>query len=87
MIDEGFGSLDRNYVEMAVDTLELLKHRGVQVGLISHVVALQEKIATSVTIEELKFMDLDVQEDAKSVSLNETELLETEEVSEVSGEG
>ena len=25
LIDEGFGALDRNYVEMAVDTLELLK--------------------------------------------------------------
>ena len=40
LIDEGFGALDRNYVEMAVDTLELLKHRGVQVGLISHVVGI-----------------------------------------------
>ena len=49
------------YVEMAVDTLELLKHRGVQVGLISHVVALQEKIATSVTIDDLKFIELDVE--------------------------
>lgn len=61
LIDEGFGALDRNYVEMAVDTLELLKHRGVQVGLISHVVALQEKIATSVTIEDLKFVELDLE--------------------------
>ncbi len=58
LIDEGFGSLDRNYVEMAVDTLELLKHRGVQVGLISHVVALQEKIPTSVTIEDLRMDSL-----------------------------
>ena len=61
LIDEGFGALDRNYVEMAVDTLDLLKHRGVQVGLISHVVALQEKIATAVTIEELKFIELDAE--------------------------
>jgi|GEM_PF-5838590 len=59
LIDEGFGSLDRNYVEMAVDTLELLKHKGVQVGLISHVVALQEKIATSITIEDLEYTDLE----------------------------
>jgi exonuclease SbcC len=54
LIDEGFGALDRNYVEMAVDTLEQLKHKGVQVGLISHVVALQEKIAAAVTVEDLE---------------------------------
>ena len=69
LIDEGFGALDRNYVEMAVDTLELLKHRGVQVGLISHVVALQEKIATSVTIDELKFLELDVDKENTSTAL------------------
>jgi DNA repair exonuclease SbcCD ATPase subunit len=39
---------------MAVDTLEQLKHKGVQVGLISHVVALQEKIAAAVTVEDLE---------------------------------
>ncbi len=58
LIDEGFGALDRNYVEMAVDTLELLKNKGVQVGLISHVVALQEKIATAITIDDLKYVPL-----------------------------
>ncbi len=58
LIDEGFGALDRNYVEMAVDTLDLLKNKGVQVGLISHVVALQEKITTAITIEDLKYVPL-----------------------------
>jgi exonuclease SbcC len=76
LIDEGFGSLDRNYVEMAVDTLELLKHKGVQVGLISHVVALQEKIATSITIEDLQYVELEglkEMTEASEASLNLTE--------------
>ena len=54
LIDEGFGSLDRDSVEMAVVTLDQLQQKGVQVGLISHVAALQEKIAASVTIDQLQ---------------------------------
>lgn len=58
LIDEGFGSLDRDTVEMAVVTLEQLQQKGVQVGLISHVAVLQEKIAASVTIDQLQVTGL-----------------------------
>ena len=85
LIDEGFGALDRNYVEMAVDTLELLKHRGVQVGLISHVVALQEKIATSVTIDDLKFIELDVDADSSELHDTSTSLATESEDGNVTG--
>ena len=79
LIDEGFGALDRNYVEMAVDTLEQLKHKGVQVGLISHVVALQEKIAAAVTIEDLEVSSVipesSSQSEPRVINSNEADLL------------
>ena len=57
LIDEGFGSLDAAHVEMAVTTLEKLKERGVQVGVISHVKGLHEKIAAKITVAELRQED------------------------------
>lgn len=54
LIDEGFGSLDADYVEMVLATLEQLKERNVQVGLISHVTGVQEKVSAKVTPLELK---------------------------------
>lgn len=77
LIDEGFGALDRNYVEMAVDTLEQLKHKGVQVGLISHVVALQEKIAAAVTVEDLE-VSLVIPEEQNALDTSITNSEETE---------
>ena len=62
LIDEGFGSLDADYVEMVLATLEQLKERKVQVGMISHVSGVQEKISAKVNPLELK------------IELEETEL-------------
>tara|TARA_B110000037_G_scaffold197636_1_gene235904 strand:+ start:189 stop:389 length:201 start_codon:yes stop_codon:yes gene_type:complete len=44
LIDECFGFLDADYVEMVLATLEQLKERNVQVGLISHVNRVQETV-------------------------------------------
>ena len=64
---------------VAVDTLEQLKHKGVQVGLISHVVALQEKIAAAVTIEDLEVSSVipesSSQSEPRVINNNEADLL------------
>jgi exonuclease SbcC len=50
-IDEGFGSLDENALEMAIATLESLEARGTTIGIISHVRELKARIATQVWVE------------------------------------
>jgi exonuclease SbcC len=49
-IDEGFGSLDAASLEIALSTLENLRAGGKLIGVISHVPALQERIATQVRV-------------------------------------
>jgi DNA repair protein SbcC/Rad50 len=49
-IDEGFGSLDADTLDLAIRTLENLKEDGRLVGIISHVESLQERISTRLEI-------------------------------------
>jgi exonuclease SbcC len=49
-IDEGFGTLDHNSLDLALSTLENLQHHGKTIGLISHVPALKERIATQIRV-------------------------------------
>jgi len=49
-IDEGFGSLDAEYLEEAINVLESLKHQRKTVGVISHVELLKERITTQVIV-------------------------------------
>lgn len=48
-IDEGFGSLDADTLELAVDALQ---GRGRKVGVITHVAAMIERIAVQVRVEK-----------------------------------
>ncbi len=50
-IDEGFGSLDGATLDIAIDALENLQGQGRRVGVISHVDALQQRIATKICVE------------------------------------
>lgn len=50
-IDEGFGTLDRDTLEVAIATLEQLQSDGRQVGLISHVADLADRIGYQVLVE------------------------------------
>lgn len=43
-VDEGFGSLDSETLEIAMNTLESLRHGGRTVGVISHVEAMREQL-------------------------------------------
>lgn len=49
-IDEGFGTLDAEYLEEAINVLESLKHQSKTVGVISHVELLKERISTQVMV-------------------------------------
>ena len=53
-IDEGFASLDENYMEAALQTLSTLGSReGKLVGVISHVEALKERIDVQIEVKKL----------------------------------
>lgn len=50
-IDEGFGSLDRDALDGALSVLEELEASGQQIGVISHVSELAERVAYRVLVE------------------------------------
>jgi DNA repair protein SbcC/Rad50 len=52
-IDEGFGSLDPNTLDTAMEALENLQAEGVTVGIISHLPALHERIGTRVMVRKV----------------------------------
>lgn len=49
-LDEGFGALDEDALDTALDTLAGLQRDGKLIGLISHVPALKERIATRIQV-------------------------------------
>jgi len=49
-LDEGFGTLDEEALETALETLSRLQQDGKLIGIISHVSAVQERISTQITI-------------------------------------
>ncbi len=51
-IDEGFGTLDENSLDLAIATLENLQSGGKTIGIISHVKELKERIATQIQIKK-----------------------------------
>lgn len=52
-IDEGFGTLDAETLDDAIDVLELLQSQGRNVGVISHVEAMKERIPTQIRVTKL----------------------------------
>lgn len=52
-IDEGFGSLDDNALELALNVLKAQTESGRSVGIISHVPALREKIDRGISVERV----------------------------------
>lgn len=49
-LDEGFGTLDEDALETALETLSGLQQDGKVIGVISHVSALKERVATQINI-------------------------------------
>lgn len=52
-LDEGFGTLDEESLDIALDTLTSLQQEGKLIGIISHVQALKERILTQIKVEKL----------------------------------
>ncbi|MFZ4517138.1 MAG: AAA family ATPase [Microthrixaceae bacterium] len=50
-VDEGFGTLDPDALELALDELDALRAGGRSVGVISHVAALRERIRAGIEVE------------------------------------
>jgi exonuclease SbcC len=53
LIDEGFGTLDPQTLDVALDVLDALQSAGRQVGIISHVPGLAERVPAQVVVEPL----------------------------------
>lgn len=51
-IDEGFGSLDKETLAVAVDALENLQSQGRKIGVITHVAEMVERIAVQIRVEK-----------------------------------
>ncbi len=51
-LDEGFGTLDENSLDTALNTLFELQQSGKSIGIISHVASLKERIDTQIVIEK-----------------------------------
>lgn len=52
-LDEGFGMLDEDALETALETLAGLRQDGKLIGIISHVTALQERIGTRIDVSPI----------------------------------
>ena len=51
-LDEGFGTLDGETLEMALDALDVINSSGKSIGVISHVDAMKERISVQVRISK-----------------------------------
>ncbi|GHS89799.1 hypothetical protein FACS1894201_11120 [Bacteroidia bacterium] len=49
-IDEGFGTLDTDYLDVALTALSNLQNEGKLIGVISHLSELKERIATHIEV-------------------------------------
>lgn len=51
-LDEGFGTLDPQYLERAIEALGKIRKNGKEIGIISHVEALKDAISEVITIKD-----------------------------------
>ena len=50
-IDEGFGTLDPNSLDLAITMLDNLHAQGIQIGIISHVDGIAERVGTHIAVQ------------------------------------
>lgn len=51
-LDEGFGTLDDDVLDIALSTLSSLSQQGKMIGIISHVATLKERISTQIIVQK-----------------------------------
>ena len=51
-LDEGFGTLDGDTLDIALDALDTLNSSGKMIGIISHVEGLKERIPTQIRVDK-----------------------------------
>ncbi len=51
-LDEGFGTLDEESLDMAIEALEILHEKGKIIGIISHIALLKERIYAQIQIKK-----------------------------------
>lgn len=49
-LDEGFGTLDENLIEVVLDSLEKLRNKNFSIGLISHLSEMKSRIDSKITV-------------------------------------
>ena len=59
-LDEGFGTLDEDSLDIAITALEKLHAKGKLIGVISHVALLKERISTQIEIKKRSGGDSDI---------------------------
>jgi len=52
-LDEGFGTLDSNTLDIALDALSKLESRGKMVGIISHIDSVKERIPLQIRVDKI----------------------------------
>ncbi|MET0812807.1 MAG: SMC family ATPase [Microbacterium sp.] len=67
-VDEGFGSLDDDTLELAMRTLDELRQGGRTVGLISHVAAMKEQLPAQLVVEATAHGPSVIRQDAAIVA-------------------
>jgi exonuclease SbcC len=50
-LDEGFGTLDKDVLDVVMDSLERIREKDLSVGLISHVEALKDRVPVKLVVE------------------------------------
>ena len=63
-LDEGFGTLDAETLDIALDALESLNASGKTIGVISHIEAMKERIPVQIAVKKangLGFSELPAQ--------------------------
>ncbi len=62
-LDEGFGTLDQETLDIALDALDSLNASGKMIGVISHVEAMKERIPTQIRVRKMNGMGHSTLED------------------------
>jgi exonuclease SbcC len=52
-IDEGFGSLDDQAIELALNALEAIQASGKMIGIVTHVQAMKDRLGTQIFVEKM----------------------------------